>query len=157
MSISNLYFKNSEKTKENGFTLIEMLIVLAISALLVSFAYPAYNRYLESTRRTDGQSALVDLADRMEQYYLDHHTYADATIEAGNADNNVLTTSLSIGGWYRLSIIQQDDIFFIVQATPQDTQASDILCQSLTLTNTGIKGIVSGPGGEPTGTSDVCW
>lgn len=155
MSICKKYCINIHTA--NGFTLIEMLIVLAISALLISFAYPAYNHYLESTRRTDGQSALVDLADRMEHYYLEHHTYAGATLETGDADNDVLSTTLSVGGWYRLSITEQDETTFIVQATPQDIQASDILCQSLTLNNIGIKNIASGPIGEPTGTPDVCW
>lgn len=149
--------KYHENIRAEGFTLIEMLIVLAISAMLVSFAYPAYNRYLESTRRTDAQSALVDLADRMEQYYLDHHTYAGATIETGDSDSDVLANALSVGGWYRLSITEQDDTYFMIQATPQDTQTSDTLCQSLTLTNTGIKGITSGPGGEPSGSPDICW
>lgn len=143
--------------KNAGFTLIELLIVLAIAAILVSIAYPSYNQYLEKSRRTDGQSALMDLANRMENYYIEHNSYASATLAGNNVDTDVLSNNISAGQWYLLSIIAQDDFSFTLQATPQNAQAYDRLCQSLTLNHLGEKGIAEGPEGKPTGNTNLCW
>lgn len=131
----------------NGFSLIELLVVLSIIATLVTLAYPSYQQYLIQSRRTDGQSALLDLATRMERYYAENNTY----------DAAPLSTPTSPGTWYQLSITAQDDVSFSLQATPQGAQSADTICQSLTFNHTGEKGITSGPGGEPTGNGLACW
>ncbi len=130
-----------------GFTLIELLIVLAIIATLVTISYPSYNQYLEKSRRTDAQAALMNLANHMEHYYSENNSYESA----------VVPIELSPGEYYKLSIITQDDISYSLQATPQNAQANDLLCQSLTLNYLGEKGITSGPMGEPKGTINQCW
>ena len=133
-----------------GFSLIELLIVLAISGILASIAYPNYRNYILRAHRIDGQSALLDLACRMETYYSLHGTWRTATIGTGKP-TDVLSQHLSPEGWYYLSLLNLTDTTYTLQATPQNKQ--DTLCQSLTLTNLGAKGITG------TGIIDIsqCW
>jgi type IV pilus assembly protein PilE len=133
---------------KHGFSLIELLIVFAIIGIITMTAYPSYHDYIVRAHRSDGQAALVDLANRLEHYYTEHHTYKAA---------DVLSTSQSSGGWYHVSITQANDTTYTLQATPVSTQQSDKSCQSLTLDHLGHKGITTGPGGSPTGTVNACW
>jgi len=61
-----------------GFSLIELMIVVAIIALLSVFAYPQYERYILRGNRADGQGYLLDLAQRQEQFLLDQRQYSAA-------------------------------------------------------------------------------
>lgn len=133
-----------------GFTMIELLIVLAITGILASITYPSYRNYIIRAHRIDGQSALLDLACRMETYYTAHGTWRTATIGTGKP-TDVLSQHQSPEGWYFLSLLQVTDTTYILQATPSNMQ--DTLCQSLTLTNSGTKGITG------TGIMDIsqCW
>ncbi len=144
-------------TTKRGYTLIEMLIVLAIVGILASIAYPSYQDYLIRSRRSDGQSALLDLANRMESYYLDHQSYQFATIGHGG-HHDVLSQAMTPGNEYTLKIVQATKNTYVLQATPIGSQAkADTRCQSLVLNYLGVRGITSGPAGSPVGTADQCW
>lgn len=142
---------------KKGFSLIELLIVMVIVGILASIAYPSYRDYITRARRSDGKTALLMLANRMEHYYSEHHTYQTATINTGN-NTDVLSSPLSPEGWYRLSITNATATAFSLQATPIGVQAThDTLCQTLTLNSIGAQGITAGSGGTPTGTAAQCW
>ena len=153
---------------EAGFSLIELLIVIAIIGVLTAFAYPSYQEYIMRAHRSDGQTALLDLACRMEQFYAEFHTYETATIATGSA-KDVLSQPRSIGHGYLLSIVNatpntyQNTLLthpntYQLQATPTGQQGkNDRKCQSLTVNHLGIKGIAPGPLGAPLGTNDECW
>lgn len=141
-----------------GFTLTELMIVVAIIAILAAIAIPSYNEHVTKTRRSDGQAGLLDLANRLERYYSQNNTYATATIAAGNAVTDVLTSAQTPEEWYTLSISAQTATSYTLQATPQNAQGTqDTRCQSLTLNNLGVKGVANGPAGAPTGTAADCW
>ncbi|WP_133139127.1 MULTISPECIES: type IV pilin protein [Legionella] len=142
---------------KKGFTLIELLIVMVIIGILVSIAYPSYLQYIVSARRSDGQSAIMDLASRMERYYSERNTYLNATIGTGGA-NDIRSSNISPEGWYTLSISSQTASTYTLQAIPRNNQGrDDRLCQTLTVNSLGAKGIAAGPGGAPSGTVDQCW
>jgi type IV pilus assembly protein PilE len=66
------------KTKSSsGFTLIELMIVVAIMAVLVAIGIPSYSSYVLKGKLTEGQTLLSDLQLREEQYYADNRAYAD--------------------------------------------------------------------------------
>jgi type IV pilus assembly protein PilE len=69
--------QRSEK-KNSGFTLIEVLIVVAILGILMSIAVPAYTEYIVRAHRATAQQFLLDVAQRQEQYLLDNRQYATA-------------------------------------------------------------------------------
>ncbi|MCD2519208.1 type IV pilin protein [Massilia sp. G4R7] len=58
-----------------GFTLVEVLIVVAILSILTAIAWPGYARHAVKARRTEAQLALVDAMQRQEQYRAQHHSY----------------------------------------------------------------------------------
>jgi len=62
--------------QRTGFTLIEVMIALAIVAILVAVALPSYQSYVRRAIRSEGQMFLMDLAQRQEQYFLDQRRYA---------------------------------------------------------------------------------
>ena len=128
-----------------GFTLIEMMIVLAIIGIITVLAYPSYSGYILKSHRSDGQTALLDLANRMERYFTTNNTYSGATLTA------IGSTSTSPQGYYNLTITRATASTYTLQASPIGAQANDTLCNSLTLNQLGQKSETG------TGTSSDCW
>jgi type IV pilus assembly protein PilE len=65
------------KSRITGFTLFELLIAMAIVAILTSIAYPAYNEYVRRAHRADISGLLSDIAHQLERFYSRHGQYAD--------------------------------------------------------------------------------
>lgn len=74
-------------TKARGFTLIELVVVIAIIGVLTAIAMPAYNKYLVKSNRRAAQSYMLQLANYEEQYFANKRTYVDYA---------TLTSALSI-------------------------------------------------------------
>ncbi|MDF1678222.1 MAG: type IV pilin protein [Legionellaceae bacterium] len=124
---------------KDGFSLIELLCVLTIVGLLATFAYPSYTQHLTRTQRIDGQTALLDLATRLEQYYTHAHTYKTATLGTGKI-TDVLNTQLSPNKHYILNIIATHHGYQLT-ATATGVQAiRDTQCKKLTLNARGEEG-----------------
>ncbi|MFA5959438.1 MAG: type IV pilin protein [Tatlockia sp.] len=123
--------------KNKGFSLIECVIVIALIGILATFSYPAYQNALVRARRTDGQTALLQLALRMEQYYQQQQSYQRATVE-------ILGSAYSPEHWYQLNLISQSDEDFALTATPLGAQAKyDSLCPLLRLNSAGLRAPLS--------------
>ncbi|HBI21328.1 MAG TPA: pilus assembly protein PilE [Legionella sp.] len=132
---------HTENIMRNGFSLIELLMVLAMTSILAAISYPNYRDYITRAHRTEGKTALLDLACRMEDYYSKHQTYQTATIGTGNK-TDVLGQSLSETRQYTLSIARATDETYLLTATTR-TLTQDVPCPELTLNHSGAKG----PGG----------
>jgi len=64
--------------RQSGFTLIELMIVVAIIAILSAIAIPSYSNYIVRARISEGVSALASMRVKMEQYFQDNRTFANA-------------------------------------------------------------------------------
>jgi len=133
--------------KSKGFTLVELLIVLAIVAILAAIAYPNYSRYVERTRRADGRELLMRIAAAQERFYTNRNRYTTDVA----ADLGLGTTSEK--GYYiaRAAFVGGNDQTYVLTAVPQSPQDSDS-CKELTINNTGFKDAPS-----DTGANGVCW
>lgn len=133
-------------------------MVLAILGILVLLATPNYLNYLTKTRRVDGQTALLDLANQLQRYYLIHQSYETATIASNNPQSDVLSQAASPQGWYHLQISAQSQNQYSLEAQPQGAQAkADQQCQTLTINHLGELGSKNGSANKPTGTTHPCW
>ena len=71
--------------RSSGFTLIELMVALAVVAILTAIAFPSYQRYIQRGIRAQGQVFLMDLSQRQEQFFLDQRSYAtDSASEPAN-------------------------------------------------------------------------
>nr|WP_165419396.1 type IV pilin protein [Corallincola spongiicola] len=125
--------------RSQGFTLIEVMITVAVIAILASFAYPSYQNYMAKTYRTEGKRELVRLSNLMEQYFLDSRKYPTDLSKLG-----LVTSSSGFeteDGHYVISASQTTVFDYTLKASPQGVQATrDSSCGYLTLDNLGTKG-----------------
>ena len=74
--------------RQNGFTLIELMITVVVIAILAAIAYPSYQQQIRRGARSAGQQFLLDIAQRQEQFLLDQRQYATA-LGAGGLNSSV--------------------------------------------------------------------
>lgn len=123
-----------EKVKQHrGFTLIELMIAVAIVSILASIALPAYTNYIKKARRADVQQYMLNLAQLNQRFFLDNRAYTDtlATLQS---------PPVSISTYYTVAINTSagPPATFSIVATPTSAQLGEA-CGTLTVTNTGSK------------------
>ncbi|MBA2408610.1 MAG: type IV pilin protein [Gammaproteobacteria bacterium] len=126
------------KLQARGFTLIELMIVVAIVAILGGIAYPSYVNQLQRTRRAEGQAMVMEIMAAQERYYSSNNTYTidltelGYTLVSGNLDSD--------GGWYRISAAARSgaalNACVNLSAAGQGAQSGD---GTLTLNSRGVK------------------
>jgi len=133
------------------------MIVVAIVAIISAVAFPSYQRYVVKTKRSVGQSALLQVADRQQQFFMDNKRFAaDMTNLGFTADPYVVSDegSTTVAGdskaVYSISLSNVTATTWTATAAPLHGQLSrDTYCGSLSITQAAAKG--------KTGSSDKCW
>lgn len=126
----------------SGFTLIELMVVVAIIAIIASIAIPSYSKYIVASHRTEAQAAMLNLAQYLESKYNASFDYPPASsIPSG------LISPADISNYYTFSVsITSSSQSYTINATPTAAQR-DSTCGTLTLKEDGTK----------TPTTSGCW
>jgi type IV pilus assembly protein PilE len=80
------------RTKQNGFTLMELMIVVAIVGILAAIAYPSYSEYIKKARRAEAKALLIQIGNKQLQYYMDARSFVPVTDMASLATSSLKIT-----------------------------------------------------------------
>jgi len=120
------------KIKSRGFTLIELMVTIAIIGILAAIVYPSYTSILEKTRRQEAMRTLLEASQYMESYYAMNLSYS-AAVSGGLVTG--FTANSDFTDYYALTAVAGTSTFTL-SATPSGGQSADS-CGTLTITNTG--------------------
>ena len=133
-----------------GMTLIELMIVVAVIALLGAVALPAYQSSVRKAHRAEARTALTTAAQRLERFYTENSRYDTATVGTASTDtispkseNEHYLVTLGVTAGVRTA--------YMLTATPQGAQATDA-CGKLTLDQNGVRGVA-----DATLSATECW
>lgn len=130
--------------KERGFTLVELMIAVAIMGILTAIVYPSYSDFVLRGDRAEAQRELVRLANLQEQFFVDTRSYTGVLTNLGtNTDPHITDT----GNYSISSTVPADGLTFILTATAQGKQSADTSCQNFFINEVGTL----------TATSTHCW
>jgi type IV pilus assembly protein PilE len=125
-----------------GFTLIELMITVAIIAILGAIAYPSYAEYVRRSQRAQARTVLLDAAQFMQRFYSANDRYDQNRAGTAVALPAGSQTSPPGGGGaarYNISLQAVSATDYTLQAVPTAANAGDP-CGTLTLTSTGVRG-----------------
>jgi type IV pilus assembly protein PilE len=154
----------SSKHASSGFTLIELMVTVAIVTILATLAVTSYTSQVRKSRRTEAKSALLDLAGREERLFSTTNTYSQDEVFLGYATVSTQMTNMTFGNrYYTLTAVVPDPAqappppagipSYILKATPVagNSQAGDTTCGAFSVNQLGVQTVTG------TGTAASCW
>lgn len=127
-----MYINKVNLKPNHGFTLIELMVVVAIIGILASIAYPNYQNSITKSRRVDAQGALMGFAGAMERHFTENNSYCDSAVATAcpvvNGVPIVYSTTSPIDGstvYYNLTIQAATASTYNLRATPTGPQANN--------------------------------
>ena len=129
--------------RQKGLTLVELMVVVAVMAIIATVAYPLYTAQVQKSRRADAKIALEMVAAAQERFFTLNGSYA-ATLSSLNVSADIQGGS-SNEGYYDISVARPAADQFTVTADTDSgaAQASDTGCAQFTLNQVGLKGATS--------------
>lgn len=134
MKVQHNYYLN------RGFTLVELMIVIAVVGIIATIAYPSYNDSVKKSRRADAKGALMGFSQAMERHFTDNNSYLGAASGGANTGAPTIFPTQapldSSAKFYDLTIEAATASSYTLRATPINGQAGD---GNLEIDNTGAK------------------
>lgn len=139
-----------------GFTLVELMIVVAIVAVLTAIAVPSYLKYVQQGRRSDAMAALTQDQGILERCYAQSFNYTNVTTGTNGCGTLSATTNPSPKGYYNVALAPATTSAYTLTATPVagSPQLNDTQCTSFALTSGNVHTATGTPAATATST---CW
>ena len=165
LTILRAVHRHTIHLRQAGFTIVELMIVVAIIGLLAGIAVPSYRDYVNKSKRAEAKAALTAAAARLERYYSLNNCYpSSACGSPTSADSAAALLNAGIAGfsgenstkaYYNISLTVAAQTF-TVTAAPKSPHA-DATCGNLTLSNTGRKWTQKNGSTDDVARIDGCW
>lgn len=139
-----------QKGRMRGFTLIELMVVVAVIAILGAIAFPSYQEAVRKGHRGQAKADLLDLAQRAERFRTINGTYEGFALGSGDDKSPRQGTQR-----YTVTLATTPTTFTLKAAPFNAQQRKDARCRTLVLNQAGEKTIEGSP--TPTGTAAECW
>jgi type IV pilus assembly protein PilE len=136
-----------------GVTLIELVVVVAIVALLASIAVPTYRNYLLRSHRVEAKAALLNLAAAQEKFYLQNNSYAANSVLSTAPPTGLGIPGTTKNGYYTIAISNASTTTFAATATATGAQTEDTDCATFAIDALGVKSATKSGGSAST----ACW
>uniref|UniRef100_E6PKK1 Putative Type II secretory pathway protein H n=1 Tax=mine drainage metagenome TaxID=410659 RepID=E6PKK1_9ZZZZ len=142
-----------------GFTLIELMIVVAIVAILSAIALPAYNSYVTRSKLAEAFSGLSGLSVAMQQYYQDNRTYTDATTASNPDPWPCANVNLPTGKYFNFTcaVAAATPTQFTLTATATSPDLTTGGAMTYTIDQDGNKATTNVPAGWSKPNPNTCW
>lgn len=134
--------------KKNGYTLMELLVTVAVVGVLAAVAIPSYKSYSVKTRRSEGRAFVMEIMQRQEKYYTENNTYTTNLTQLGYSSS----TPSSERSYYTVTATAASDGIannVVLTAAPTGSQTADTECGSFIMNSTGAKSTST--------SSTTCW
>lgn len=115
--------------RQHGFTLIELMIAVAIIGILSAIAVPSYQKYVREARRADGQALLLDLQQKQEKWRVNNTSYGTLADLGGSPTSS----------YYDYTVTVNTATAYTLIATAKSTQTTDTDCTTLSINETSVK------------------
>ena len=141
------HHKPATRGHHHGFTLLELMIVVAIVGILAAIAVPSYQKYVMQSRRTDAKNAVLDLASREERFFSVNNTYTNSAPALGYGPTSAFPLAVNASGqsYYNLSVPTVTTATATVAAgftglaTPTGSQTADSTCYAYQIDQLGTQ------------------
>jgi type IV pilus assembly protein PilE len=169
----------AKQRRTAGFSLIELMVVVMITAILAAIAVPTYQAQIRKARRVDAKTAVLDLAGREEKFLSLNNAYTNSPANLGYAAAGSASTVFGTvgGGYYQVYVCVFNvaaaagsnacttsaagtvGTAYVVAAIPVTglSQTKDTQCQYFAVDNTGVQFATSSTGGSGTDYTATCW
>ena len=130
------------RRSNRGFTLIEIMIVIAIIGIVITIGYPSLTEYMKKGRRAEIAGLLSEQAQILERHYSKNNRYTDATgLSSGN-------------DFYTINLVPTDQSFILTAVRRSGSSMATDKCGDFTINNTGVRSMLNATAGL---TTKDCW